>query len=60
MEENKKSYLGDGLYAEEEGYMIKLTTERINGTHVIYLEPEVFEVLVRYAEKVWGKKEKAI
>jgi hypothetical protein len=52
-----KDYLGDGVYAEIERGMIKLTTEREYGTqlHVIYLEPEVYEALVGYFERIKRK-----
>jgi hypothetical protein len=48
-----KTYIGDGVYAEFDGLMIKLTTERENGEHVIYLEPEVYGALAAYAKTVW-------
>ena len=46
-----KTYLGDGVYAEFDGYGIKLTTE--NGVEVsnsIYVEPEVLRALVKFAD----------
>lgn len=51
-----KDYIGDGVYAELENGMVKLTTERING-HVdtIYLEPEVYYALVDYWERIKKK-----
>jgi hypothetical protein len=52
-----KDYIGDGVYAEMEGYMIKLTTEREGGMiHTIYLEPEVYAALVDYVERVRGAR----
>jgi len=45
-----KVYLGDGVYIEVECGMFKLTSE--DGIHVlntIYLEPDVYHALVRYA-----------
>ena len=42
----RKTYLGDGVYVELERGMIRLSTQRENGLHVIYLEPEVFKALV--------------
>lgn len=44
-----KTYIGDGAYAEFDGYSIILTTE--NGISIqnrIVLEPEVYESLVRF------------
>jgi len=46
-----KTYLGDGVYVEVERGMLHLTTEnRIEITNEIFLEPEVYEALVKYAE----------
>ncbi len=56
----EKTYLGDGVYSEFDGYQIKLTTE--NGsqrppTNTIYLEPEVATNLVRQISlSQWSKK----
>lgn len=45
-----KSYIGDGAYAEFDGYAIVLTTEDgLQTTNRIVLEPEVFTELIRYA-----------
>lgn len=50
-----RDYLGDSVYAEFDGWGIILTTD--NGYHddprnKIFLEPEVFEALMRYADRV--------
>ena len=42
-----KEYIGDGVYAEWDGYAITLTTE--NG---IVLEPEVIHSLIHYVERM--------
>lgn len=51
-----KDYIGDGVYVEMEDGMIKVTTEDgLPGeeeTNVIYLEPEVYKALVRFADRV--------
>ena len=48
----EKQYLGDSVYAEIEGGMIKLTTNNgMRDVDTIFLEPEVYEALVRYAEQ---------
>ena len=53
--EKFKSYLGDGAYAEFDGYHIVLTTSNgIQDTNTIALEPEVFHKLVEY-EKMLKK-----
>ena len=46
-----KQYLGDGVYADVEGTMIKLTTENgIEATNTIYLEEEVWDALQNYVK----------
>jgi hypothetical protein len=51
------SYLGDGLYAKYDGWMIVLSTPRAEGEHYVALEPEVFEALLQYAIQIgWLKK----
>lgn len=50
--ENKKEYLGDSVYAEFDGQMIRLTTE--NGgmipSNEIFLEAEVYHALTKFVE----------
>lgn len=45
-----KEYLGNGVYAEFEGYSITLTTQNGNGatTNVVILEPETATELVDF------------
>lgn len=51
-----KIYLGDGVYAETESGMIKLTAG--NGLeeaeNIVYLLPEVMGALARFAERAFG------
>lgn len=48
-----KEYLGDGVYAVFDGYMIKLRANDFkNPTSQIYLEPEVLAALNRFAERM--------
>jgi len=52
MSEPIRDYLGDSVYAEVERGMICLTTANGYGpTNKIYLEPEVYEALVRFAQR---------
>lgn len=52
----EKDYIGDGVYVElvDNGFdsMLKLTTERSNGEHVIYLDQSVYEALLRYVKRL--------
>ena len=50
-----ESYLGDGLYATFDGWQMILRTPRDGGDHWVALEPETFEALVRFAERINGK-----
>ncbi len=44
-----KRYIGDGVYADVDRGMIKLTAENgLCATDTIYLEPEVFEALQQF------------
>lgn len=50
-----KEYLGDGVYAEFEDGMIKVTTEDgISVTNTVYLERSVYDALIRFAEATTG------
>lgn len=50
-----KVYLGDGVYAAFAGATIVLTTENgIRVTNEIALEPDVFDMLVKYSNSIWG------
>lgn len=48
----EKVYLGDGLYAQHDGFMFTLITERRDALHFVALEPEVLTAFFRYVEKV--------
>ena len=49
----EKVYLGDGVYADFDGYHIVLTTEDgIETTNTIYLEAAVLNALNRYRKAV--------
>ena len=52
---DNKEYLGDGVYAETDGYNMQITTEDgLSVQNVIFLEPVVFEALIAYAKKHIG------
>lgn len=45
---NKETYLGDGLFASFDGWMITLRAPRPEGDHWVALEPEVFAALLEF------------
>jgi hypothetical protein len=45
-----KCYLGDGVYASQDGYQVWLTTEALGRTHSIALEPRVLAALAIFVE----------
>lgn len=45
--EREKIYIGDGVYARWDGMTVLLETERDNGRHYIYLEPQHVEQIVK-------------
>lgn len=49
-----KSYLGDSVYADFDGWQVKLTTEDGGEipSNVIYLEPAVVEAFLQYIERL--------
>ena len=50
---NTKIYLGDGVHAEMERGMIKLTTDEGEGTtNTIYLEAEVYSLLTMWVKRI--------
>ena len=47
---NHKTYLGDSVYADWDGYQLVLTTEQGDGvaSNIIYLEDQVIGALFEY------------
>ena len=52
-----KEYLGDGLYVENDGYGLRLSTDREYGTHYVYLEPNVYKNFVEYVKRIKERNE---
>jgi len=51
----KEVYLGDGAYAKFDGYGIILTTsDGINITNTIYLEPSTLQALEKFVSNLKG------
>lgn len=52
-----KAHLGDGAYVDFDGWSLILTAEDgVRATDTIYLEPEVWERLVRYVGELKQKE----
>ncbi len=49
-------YLGDGLYASFDGFMVKLRAPRLEGDHEVFLEQQVYLGLRAFAARVWELK----
>lgn len=50
-----KAYLGDAVYADFDGYAIILTTEDgVRATNTIVLEPQVYEALLAWVDRLRG------
>lgn len=49
---NRKTYLGDGVYAEFDGFAVWLSTPREDGEHRIALEPDVYDALAAYIKRL--------
>jgi hypothetical protein len=53
-----EEYLGDGLYASYDGFMITLRAPRTGGDHWVGLEPEILAAFLQWAESVKAIKPK--
>jgi hypothetical protein len=50
-----RQYLGDGVYAEHDGYQVWLSiTDGITTSDLIALDPDVFAALLRYRDRVFA------
>ncbi len=56
MIENTKEYLGDGVYADFDGYHIVLSAERDGFMNTIFIEPEVMASLLNYAKLIESRQ----
>ena len=53
MAQEMKKYMGDAVYADFDGYHIVLTTEDgIKVSNTIFLEPSVFDALVKHRNAI--------
>lgn len=50
----KEEYLGDGLYASFDGYMVTLRAPREEGNHWVGLEPPILVNFVKFAVATYG------
>lgn len=51
-----ETYLGDGLYARDDGFQIWLRAPRENGDHEVALEPSVLSEFMSFLERSRGVK----
>src|ERR1700682_327602 len=51
-EDSMETYLGDGLYASFDGFMITLRAPREGGDHFVYLEPNTFAALLEFQKRI--------
>lgn len=49
---NNEIYLGDGLYASFDGWMIRLRAPRTDGDHFVFLEPDTLKALENYVKEL--------
>ncbi len=53
MATKNKTYLGDGVYVDFDGYSLQLTTENgISVSNTIIIEPDVWTALLAYRERI--------
>jgi hypothetical protein len=45
---SKETYLGDGLYASYDGFMVTLRAPRQDGDHWVGLEPQTMNALLAF------------
>jgi hypothetical protein len=50
-----QDYLGDGLYAEFDGFQFRLYADRENGRHEVFLDPYATKAFLRFIENVGFK-----
>ena len=56
MSEKPTDYLGDGLYAEFDGFQFRLyASDGISVTNEVFLEPEVMRAFIAFAKRVGMK-----
>lgn len=58
MSKSNSSYLGDALYADFDGYQIRLYTKNngLGQDHEVFLEPKVMHEFFRYLEQIYSVK----
>lgn len=56
-----KSYLGDSVYADFDGFGITLTTENGHGpSNEIYIEPQILKALNEYYQRVTAQPQNPV
>jgi hypothetical protein len=49
-----RKYLGDGAYVDDEGFQIRLWTDRSDGVHEVYLDSDALLTLFQFLERSRG------
>lgn len=57
MKHEGETYLGDGLYASSDGWMIMLRAPRADGDHWIGLEPNILASFMAWVEALRAKSD---
>jgi hypothetical protein len=55
----EETYLGDGVYASFDGYLVWLRVTREGRDERVAIEPATFEALVSYVESIHAKHREA-
>jgi len=53
---DKRTYLGDGLYGDYDGLGFTLSADREDTRHWVYLEPQVIDAFLALIERSYGIK----
>lgn len=53
----REEYLGDGLYVSFDGFQVVLRAPRMEGDHIVYLNPEIYAALRKWLDRYPTVKE---
>ncbi len=58
MSEKPNVYLGDGVYATFDGWMIAVKCNCMSEPNTIFLEPQVMERLIEFYKSIYAREDK--